>query len=141
MYEGGELAIINARVWTGNPRRPWADAVLTRGERIALVGSSAEVRKASGASCRRIDARGMLVVPLWKERRQEIVDDALIAAVRLSREGDVVSPLNAIEWGAHADLAMLDRDVTRATLDESGIARVVFVIVAGEVMLDRRESF
>ena len=27
------LAIVNARVWTGDTRRPWADAVLVRGER------------------------------------------------------------------------------------------------------------
>jgi predicted amidohydrolase YtcJ len=57
------LAIVNARVWTGDARRPWADAIVTRGDRIALVGSRAEARKASDGDTRVIDAAGMMVVP------------------------------------------------------------------------------
>ncbi|MEO7457801.1 MAG: amidohydrolase [Gemmatimonadaceae bacterium] len=59
----GALAIVNARVWTGDPRRPWADAVLIRGERIELVGSSAEVKKRAGTATRTIDAAGKMVTP------------------------------------------------------------------------------
>src|SRR5688500_15222101 len=54
------LAVVNARAWTGDPRRPWADAIAVEGERIAAVGSSAEIRKLAGASARIIDARGMM---------------------------------------------------------------------------------
>ena len=57
------LAIVNARVWTGDPRRPWADAVAAAGERLVAVGSSAEVRKLAGPTTRVIDAHGMMVVP------------------------------------------------------------------------------
>jgi predicted amidohydrolase YtcJ len=57
------LAIVNARVWTGDAARPWADAVLVRGERIEAVGSSAEVKKRAGAGIRTIDAKGMMVTP------------------------------------------------------------------------------
>jgi predicted amidohydrolase YtcJ len=57
------LAIVNARVWTGDPRRPWADALAANGERIALVGTSAEVKKLVTPSTRVIDASGMMVVP------------------------------------------------------------------------------
>jgi predicted amidohydrolase YtcJ len=57
------LAIVNARVWTGDRARPWADAVAIDGEQIAMVGSSAEVRKAVAAETRVIDARGMMVLP------------------------------------------------------------------------------
>ncbi len=57
------LAIVNARVWTGNPRRPWADAVAVRGDRLAAVGSSAEVRKLAGPTARVVDAAGQLLVP------------------------------------------------------------------------------
>jgi predicted amidohydrolase YtcJ len=56
------LAVVNARVWTGDTRRPWADAVAIRGDRIAAVGSSAEVRKLAG-SAEVIDAQGGMVVP------------------------------------------------------------------------------
>jgi predicted amidohydrolase YtcJ len=57
------LAVVNARVWTGDPRRPWADAVAAAGDRIVVVGSGAEVRKLATAATRVIDARGMMLVP------------------------------------------------------------------------------
>ena len=57
------LAVVNAKIWTGDPRKPWADAVALRGERFAAVGSSAEVRKMTTAKTRVIDARGAMVVP------------------------------------------------------------------------------
>jgi predicted amidohydrolase YtcJ len=59
------MAIVNARVWTGNPAQPWATAVAVAGERIAVVGSSAEVAKlARGAPAARVlDAKGGMVLP------------------------------------------------------------------------------
>ncbi|HEV8216064.1 MAG TPA: amidohydrolase, partial [Gemmatimonadaceae bacterium] len=57
------LAVVNARVWTGDRARPWADAIAVDGERIAMVGSSAEVRKAVTNGTNVVDARGMIVVP------------------------------------------------------------------------------
>lgn len=57
------LAVVNARIWTGDPRRPWADAIAVGGERIVAVGSGAEVRKLAVPSTRIIDAQGMMVVP------------------------------------------------------------------------------
>src|SRR5579885_3218351 len=57
------LAVVNARVWTGDARRPWADAVAITGERISLVGTSAAVKKLVGPSTRVVDAKGMMVVP------------------------------------------------------------------------------
>jgi len=59
------LAIINARVWTGNPSQPWASGIAVSGERISTVGSSAEIAKLlQGAPrARVIDAKGGLVGP------------------------------------------------------------------------------
>ncbi len=59
------LAVVNARVWTGDPRRPWADAIAASGERLVAVGSSAEVRKLITPSARLVDAGGMMVVPAF----------------------------------------------------------------------------
>lgn len=59
----GDLLIVNARVFTGVASQPWADAVLTRGDRIAAVGASAELKSRAGASTRVIDAAGRLVIP------------------------------------------------------------------------------
>ena len=74
------LAVVNARVWTGDARRPWADAVAVRGERIAVVGASAEVRKLaaaaqrSGAAVRVHDAGGQLLVPGFIDAHVHLVD-------------------------------------------------------------------
>jgi predicted amidohydrolase YtcJ len=57
------VAIVNARVWTGDPKRPWADAVAVTGDRITAVGSSAEVRKLASTVTRVIDANGAMLVP------------------------------------------------------------------------------
>ena len=67
------LVIVNARVWTGDPRRPWADAVAIDGDRIAAVGSSAEIRKLAG-SARVIDAKGAMVVPGFIDAHVHFVD-------------------------------------------------------------------
>jgi predicted amidohydrolase YtcJ len=55
------LAIVNARIWTGDPARPWAEALGITGETIGRVGTTAEF--ASLSASRRIDVRGRLVVP------------------------------------------------------------------------------
>jgi predicted amidohydrolase YtcJ len=62
---GVTLAIVNAKVWTANPRQPWATGIAVSGDRITLVGSSAEVAKLAAAtpSARVIDAGGALVTP------------------------------------------------------------------------------
>jgi predicted amidohydrolase YtcJ len=38
------LAVTGARIWTGDPDRPWAEALAVRGERLVAVGSVDEVR-------------------------------------------------------------------------------------------------
>jgi predicted amidohydrolase YtcJ len=58
---GASLAIVNARIWTGDSTRPWAEAVAVNGDTIVAVGSSAEVRKLAAA--RVVDAKGGMVIP------------------------------------------------------------------------------
>mgnify|MGYP001555340152 CR=1 FL=1 len=57
------LAIVNARIWTGDSTRPWADALAVGGDTIVAVGSSAEVRKLAGSGARVIDVHGAFVTP------------------------------------------------------------------------------
>jgi len=57
------LAVINARVWTGDVARPWAEAVAVRGDHIAAVGSNADIREITGPATRQVNARGGLVAP------------------------------------------------------------------------------
>ncbi len=53
--------IVNARVQTGDPKRPWADAVALAGDHVAAVGSSAALRKLAPAGVAVVDARGAVV--------------------------------------------------------------------------------
>ncbi len=80
------LAIVNARVWTGNPRQPWADAVAVSGDRIAAVGSSAEVSKLmrSAPDARVVDAKGGMVVPGFIDSHVHFIDGGFrLASVQL----------------------------------------------------------
>jgi predicted amidohydrolase YtcJ len=59
---GRDLALINAKIITLDARQPRAEAALIRGGRIALVGSTNDVR-AAAAGARVFDAGGRTVVP------------------------------------------------------------------------------
>jgi predicted amidohydrolase YtcJ len=61
--QSAALIVVNARIWTGNQTRPWADAIAVRGDRVAALGSSAEAMKLAGPGTRVIDAHGRMVVP------------------------------------------------------------------------------
>ncbi len=61
--EKADLALVNGRVWTGNPAQPWVEAVAVRGNTIAAVGTSADIERRVGEHTRRIDLGGRLVVP------------------------------------------------------------------------------
>ncbi len=58
-----DLIIINAAVHTMDPARPTAGAVAILGNRIAAVGSTAEIRPMAGGGTRVIDAGNKLVLP------------------------------------------------------------------------------
>lgn len=56
------LAIVNAKVWTGDPARPWAEGLAVSGDRIVAVGGTEEIRAAAGAATI-IDAKRQLLTP------------------------------------------------------------------------------
>jgi imidazolonepropionase-like amidohydrolase len=103
------LAIVNARVWTGDGRRPWADALLVRGARLEAVGSSAEIRKRAGQATV-VDGKGRMV---------------------LSDEPD-----GALAVGEPANLVMVDRMQDGESSPEAG-ADIVLRIALGRVVVDR----
>ncbi len=57
------LILHNARVITMDPRRPRAQAVAVRGERILAVGSDADVRSWAGPEAEVIDCGGRALLP------------------------------------------------------------------------------
>lgn len=59
---GPSLVIVNARVKTNDDARPWASGLAVSGERINMVGSSAELMKVASPSARIVDAGGRIVL-------------------------------------------------------------------------------
>ena len=60
---GADLIVVNARVWTGWPSQPHAEALAVVGGRVAALGTSAEMQPWRGSSTRVVDAGGRRVVP------------------------------------------------------------------------------
>lgn len=88
------LAVINARVWTGNPKQPWAEAIAVRGERLVAVGSTAEVSRHTSPGTRVIDAQGQMLVPGFNDAHLHFLDAGFrLSSVQLR---DVKSPAEFI---------------------------------------------
>ena len=78
------LALVNARVYTLEPSRPWAEAVAVAGSRIAAVGTSTDIRALTTSSTRVIDLAGAFVVPGFNDAHVHIDSTgALLLGVNL----------------------------------------------------------
>lgn len=57
------LVLHNGRIFTADPERPWAEAILIRGKRIEAVGGSDSVLARASEEARRLDLKERLVIP------------------------------------------------------------------------------
>ena len=55
--------LVNAKVFTGNPSQPYAEAVAIRGHQIVAVGNRVEVAASIGGSAEVIDLEGKTLLP------------------------------------------------------------------------------
>lgn len=94
-----DVAYTNAKVWTGDPRRPFTDAVGLVGNRIAQVGSAA-VRAASAASTRVVDLGGAFVTPAFIDNHTHF----MIGSATLSQP-DLLSAKNRADFAARLGAA------------------------------------
>jgi predicted amidohydrolase YtcJ len=82
------LVVVHGRVWTGDPRRPWAAAVAARGETLLAVGTQAEIERLAGPSTRRLDAAGGMVVPGFIDSHVHFLDGGFgLGSVQLRDAG------------------------------------------------------
>ncbi len=79
-----DLALVNARVYTLDPSRPWVEAVAIAGSRIVAVGSTADVQKLTAVGTRVIDLKGAFASPGFNDAHVHIDSTgALLVGVNL----------------------------------------------------------
>ena len=59
----GKLALINGKIYTVNPKMPWAEAVVVDSNTIVFIGSTADAKKYIGSETRVTDLNGRMVMP------------------------------------------------------------------------------
>ena len=82
------LALVNARIWTGDPGRPWVDALAVSDGRVVAVGTSDAIEVLAG-DADVIDVRQRLVLPGFIDTHTHLLDlgDSLnLASVRSRRQ-------------------------------------------------------
>jgi hypothetical protein len=67
----------NAKVFTGDPQNPYAEAVAVRGGRIAAVGNLSEVAKALDPNAERIDLHGLPLFPGFVDAHSHSIDGGI----------------------------------------------------------------
>ncbi len=63
MSMASSLVVTNARIYTADPIRPWAEALASAGDRIVRIGRSKDVEEFVSRRTQTIDARGRLILP------------------------------------------------------------------------------
>ena len=102
------LAVKDARIWTGDPENPWAEAMAIMGDRIVAVGTNADIAPHVGETTTVIDG-GPLVVPGFIDTHVHFLDGGeALESVQLrdvtSREqfrerfADYVETIEPGEW-------------------------------------------
>ncbi len=78
------VILTNGKIWTGDPQRPWAEAVATEGNRIAAVGSTVDIAKLAPPAARVINLNGRLAVPGFIDNHVHFIEGGMeLARVQL----------------------------------------------------------
>lgn len=70
-----DLILVNGRVFTSDPSRPWAQAVAVRGERVVAVGTDDEIGAVAGQGTRRVNLGGRVVTPGFNDAHNHFMPD------------------------------------------------------------------
>ena len=72
-----ERIFFDAKVFTGDPQNPYAEAVAIRGDKILAVGNLSEVAKAGSTKAERIDLEGKSLFPGFIDSHSHSIDGGL----------------------------------------------------------------
>ena len=81
-----DIIVVHGRVYTENPKQPWAKAVAIQGAKIVAVGDDAAIEKMRGMGTKVIEAGGKLVLPSFTDCHIHFLEGSLSLA-RVNLEG------------------------------------------------------
>jgi len=91
IVEPADVIIIHGRVYTENPKQPWAQAVAIRGSKIVAVGEDAAIEKRRGMGTKVINAGGKLVLPGFVDCHVHFLEGSFsLSQLNLESAKDVV---------------------------------------------------
>lgn len=112
-----DLVITNARVFTNDAARPWAEAIAIRRERVVAIGDTEALRASAGPSTRVIDAGGRVVVPGFNEVRIDLPlgppTSAALSALDRDAISQGVTSLQVVAGGPMRSLVVAAQQATR----------------------------
>jgi len=74
------IVYINGKIYTLNIKKPWAEAVAVKGNRIIFVGSNADVKGYIGKNSKVINLHERMMMPGFIEGHMHIVSGGLLAS-------------------------------------------------------------
>ena len=112
------LVVTGARIWTGDPELPWAEAVAVAGDEILAVGPAGDIKSLIGPETEVITADGGLVVPGFIDSHVHfLAGGSTIASVQLR---NAKTPEEFVErMGAFADSVAPGEWITGGTWDHT----------------------
>ena len=84
-----DLVVLNARVYTMDPKLPQTEAFAVKGDRVAALGTTKEIKGLVGRSTRIIDAQQMSVVPGFIDSHNHASGNTLLYEVLVGNPYDV----------------------------------------------------
>ena len=86
VVEPADIIVIHGRVYTENPKQPWAQAVAIHRAKIVAVGDDTTIEKIRGMGTKVINAGGKLVLPGFTDCHIHFLDGSLSLG-RVNLEG------------------------------------------------------
>ena len=87
--QDAEQVVLNARVYTVDPRTPRAEAFAVKAGRFTAVGTTADIKGLIGGDTQTFDARGMTVVPGFTDTHNHAGGDVLLYEVLVGNPFEV----------------------------------------------------
>jgi predicted amidohydrolase YtcJ len=75
--KAAERIFYNGKIFTADPKHPYAEAVMIRGDRIVAVGNLAEIARMADGDAQKIDLQGKTLLPGFIDSHVHAIDGGL----------------------------------------------------------------